>query len=88
MTTGRINQVAFLRDVGTAWPSTCRVSGEEVTTVHERRPRLGTKCVATEGQGPGPRTRKTFRIRKHDRAPMDRCGRTVLRGHARDTGHD
>ncbi|PPS07754.1 hypothetical protein GOBAR_AA12886 [Gossypium barbadense] len=30
-----INQVAFLRDVGTAWPSTCPVSYEEVITEHE-----------------------------------------------------
>ncbi len=48
MTTGRINQVAFLRDVGTAWPSTCPVSYEEVITEHEHRPCQETKCIGIE----------------------------------------
>ena len=48
MTTGRINQVAFLRDVGTAWPSTCPVSYEEVITEHEHRTCQETKCIGIE----------------------------------------
>lgn len=60
MTTGRINQVAFLRDVGTAWPSTCRVSNEEVITERERRPCQETKCIGIERQGPEPYTQKYF----------------------------
>lgn len=50
MTTGRINQVAFLRDVGTAWHSTRRRIGGEAKTVHEHRACRETKCLkGTDG---------------------------------------
>lgn len=45
MTTGRINQVAFLRDVGTAWHSTRRRIGGEAKTGHEHRACQETKCL-------------------------------------------
>ena len=54
MTTGRINQVAFLRDVGTAWSSTHRRVGGEAKTGHERRSSRGTKCIASDEQGRDP----------------------------------
>ncbi|KAH1113908.1 hypothetical protein J1N35_007286 [Gossypium stocksii] len=41
MTIGRINQVAFLYDVGTVWPSTCHVNNEEVITEHEHPSNTG-----------------------------------------------
>lgn len=50
MTTGRINQVAFLRDVGTAWHSTRRRIGGEAKTGHEHRACRETKCLkGTDG---------------------------------------
>ena len=48
MTTGRINQVAFLRDVDTAWLSTCHMSNEEAITEHEHHPCQETKCIGIE----------------------------------------
>ena len=54
MTTGRINQVAFLRDVGTAWASTSRAGNEESKTMHERRTYRGTKRIAPNERVHGP----------------------------------
>ena len=52
MTTGRINQVAFLRDDGAAWPSTRLAGGEEVTTEHEHRPCQNAQATRDEGLNP------------------------------------
>lgn len=68
MTTGRINQVAFLRDVGTAWTSTHRRIGGEW-------PGRGSSIVRVEGQDAyegrtdrRPPAHETFRIREHGRS--------------------
>ncbi|PPR88584.1 hypothetical protein GOBAR_AA32097 [Gossypium barbadense] len=64
MTTGRINQVAFVRDFGTAWLSTCCVSNEEVIAEHEHRSCQETKCIGIERQGPKPYSQKYFQRSK------------------------
>ena len=87
MTTGRINQVAFLRDVGTAPRSTRRPcgarGGDGARASFDSRDEM--RC--TGRWGPGPLARGTFRIREHDRAPVLRGSPSGLRGHDRDTGH-
>ncbi|PPR81084.1 hypothetical protein GOBAR_AA39628 [Gossypium barbadense] len=62
MTTGRINQVAFLRDVGTAWPSTCPVSYEEVITEHEH-PRSSTSAPTRPRRFKGAHSGHKARLR-------------------------
>lgn len=75
MTTGRINQVAFLRDVRPVRSSSHHLGGGEAVTGRDRRSCRGTKCETFERSGSGPYAHEIFRIRKHDRAPMPRCGR-------------
>ena len=77
MTTGRINQVAFLRDVRPAWSSTHCLDRGEAATGREHRSRRGTKCTSLERSGPRPYAHEIFRIRKHDRASMHRRCRIV-----------
>ena len=79
MTTGRINQVAFLRDVGTAWRS--------------GRPRRGASVVRVEGRNAWHRTNGAETPRPgnvpHPRARPSTCAPMQphrIRGHARDTG--
>ncbi|KAK8474082.1 hypothetical protein V6N13_135799 [Hibiscus sabdariffa] len=72
MTTGRINQVAFLRDVRPAWSSTHYLGRGEAITRREHRSCRGTKCTSYERTGPRPYAHEIFRIRKHDRASMHR----------------
>ncbi|KAK8496370.1 hypothetical protein V6N13_030343 [Hibiscus sabdariffa] len=77
MTTGRINQVAFLRDVRPAWSSTHYLGRGEAITRREHRSCRGTKCTSYERTGPRPYAHKIFRIRKHDRASMHRRSRIM-----------
>ncbi|KAK8590390.1 hypothetical protein V6N13_057283 [Hibiscus sabdariffa] len=72
MTTGRINQVAFLRDVRLAWSSTHYIGRGEAIMRREHRSCQGTKCTSYERTGPRPYAHEIFRIRKHDRASMHR----------------
>ncbi|PPR91249.1 hypothetical protein GOBAR_AA29430 [Gossypium barbadense] len=50
----------FLRDVDTAWLSTCHMSNEEAITEHEHHPCQETKCIGIERQGPKPYSEKYF----------------------------
>ncbi|KAK8531586.1 hypothetical protein V6N13_099084 [Hibiscus sabdariffa] len=77
MTTGRINQVAFLRDVRPAWSSTHYLGRGEAITRREHRSCRGTKCTSYERTGPRPYAHEIFRIRKHDRASMHRRSRIM-----------
>ncbi|KAK8547760.1 hypothetical protein V6N13_027373 [Hibiscus sabdariffa] len=77
MTTGRINQVAFLRDVRPAWSSTHYLGRGEAITGREHRSCRGTKCTSYERTGPRPYAHEIFRIRKHDRASMHRRSRIM-----------
>ncbi|KAK8660450.1 hypothetical protein V6N13_051376 [Hibiscus sabdariffa] len=77
MTTGRINQVALLRDIRPAWSSTHYLGRGEAITGRKRRSCRGTKCKSYERKGPRPYSHEIFRIRKHDRALMHRRSRTM-----------
>ncbi|KAK8659437.1 hypothetical protein V6N13_029638 [Hibiscus sabdariffa] len=77
MTTGRINQVAFLRDVRPAWSSTHYLGRGEAITGREHRSCRVTKCTSYERPGPRPYAHEIFRIRKHDRASMRRRSRIM-----------
>ncbi|KAK9032004.1 hypothetical protein V6N11_056289 [Hibiscus sabdariffa] len=77
MTTGRINQVALLRDVRLAWSSTHYLGRGEAITRRGHRSCRGTKCTGYERTGPRPYAHEIFRIRKHDRASMHRCSRIM-----------
>ncbi|KAK8634923.1 hypothetical protein V6N13_022803 [Hibiscus sabdariffa] len=77
MTTGRINQVAFLRDVRPACSSTHYLGRGEAITGQDHRSCRGTKCTSYERPGPRPYAHEIFRIQKHDRASMHRCGRIM-----------
>ncbi|KAK8529017.1 hypothetical protein V6N13_018158 [Hibiscus sabdariffa] len=74
---GRINQVAFLRDVRPAWSSTHYLGRGEAITRREHRSCRGTKCTSYERTGPRPYAHEIFRIRKHDRASMHRRSRIM-----------
>ncbi|KAK8590510.1 hypothetical protein V6N13_057403 [Hibiscus sabdariffa] len=74
---GRINQVAFLRDVRLAWSSTYYLGRGEAITRREHRSCRGTKCTSYERTGPRPYAQEIFRIRKHDRASMHRRSRIM-----------
>ncbi|KAK8475622.1 hypothetical protein V6N13_046394 [Hibiscus sabdariffa] len=54
MTTGRINQVAFLRDVRPAWSSTHYLGRGEAITRREHRSCRGQNAQATSEQGLDP----------------------------------
>ncbi|KAK8521522.1 hypothetical protein V6N13_025160 [Hibiscus sabdariffa] len=84
----RINQVAFLRDVRTAWSSTHYLGRGEAITRREHRSCRGTKCTSYERTGPRPYAHEIFRIRKHDRASMHRRSRIMSIDTLGDTGHD
>ncbi|KAK8616739.1 hypothetical protein V6N13_116709 [Hibiscus sabdariffa] len=77
MTTGRINQVAFLRDVRPACSSTYYLGRGEAITGQDHRSCRGTKCTSYERPGPRPYAHEIFRIQKHDRASMHRRGRIM-----------
>ncbi|KAK8616697.1 hypothetical protein V6N13_116667 [Hibiscus sabdariffa] len=77
MTTGRINQVAFLRDVRPACSSTHYLGRGEAITGQDHRSCRGKKCTSYERPGPRPYAREIFRIQKHDRASMHRCRRIM-----------
>ncbi|KAK8634490.1 hypothetical protein V6N13_022371 [Hibiscus sabdariffa] len=77
MTTGRINQVAFLRDVRPACSSTHYLGRGEAITGQDHRSCRGTKCTSYERPGPRPYAHEIFRIQKHDRASMHRRGRIM-----------
>ncbi|KAK8684338.1 hypothetical protein V6N13_040368 [Hibiscus sabdariffa] len=70
MTTGRINQVAFLRDVHLAWSSTHYLGRGEAITGQEHRSCRGTKCRSYERTRPRPYAHEIFRIRKNDQASI------------------
>ncbi|KAK8670537.1 hypothetical protein V6N13_037155 [Hibiscus sabdariffa] len=77
MTTGRINQVAFLRDVRPACSSKHNLGRGEAITGQDHRSCQGTKCTSYEGPGPRPYAHEIYRIQKHDRASMHRRGRIM-----------
>ncbi|KAK8557822.1 hypothetical protein V6N12_010046 [Hibiscus sabdariffa] len=77
MTTGRINQVAFLRDVRPVCSSTHYLGRGEAITGRDHRSCRGTKCTSYERPGPRPYAHEIFRIQKHDRASMHRRGRIM-----------
>ncbi|KAK8666928.1 hypothetical protein V6N13_007080 [Hibiscus sabdariffa] len=77
MTTGRINQVAFLRDVRPACSSTHNLGRGEAITGQDHRSCRGTKCTSYERPGPRPYAHEIFRIQKHDRASVHRRGRIM-----------
>ncbi|KAK8634703.1 hypothetical protein V6N13_022671 [Hibiscus sabdariffa] len=77
MTTGRINQVAFLRDVRPACSSMHYLGRGEAITGQDHRSCRGTKCTSYERPGPRPYAHEIFRIQKHDRASMHRRGRIM-----------
>ncbi|KAK8640466.1 hypothetical protein V6N13_008219 [Hibiscus sabdariffa] len=77
MTTGRINQVAFLRDVRPACSSTHYLGRGEAITGWDHRSCRGTKCTSYERQGPRPYAHEIFCIQKNDRASMHRRGRIM-----------
>ncbi|KAK8616751.1 hypothetical protein V6N13_116721 [Hibiscus sabdariffa] len=77
MTTGRINQVAFLRDVRHACSSTHYLGRGEAITGQDHRSCRGTKCTSYERPGPRPYAHEIFRIQKNDRASMHRRGRIM-----------
>ncbi|KAK8670580.1 hypothetical protein V6N13_037198 [Hibiscus sabdariffa] len=54
MTTGRINQVAFLRDVRPACSSTHNLGRGEAITGQDHRSCQGTKCTSYERPGLDP----------------------------------
>ncbi|KAK8632062.1 hypothetical protein V6N13_028854 [Hibiscus sabdariffa] len=74
---GRINQVAFLRDVRPACSSTHYLGRGEAITGQDHRSCRGTKCTSYERPGPRPYAHEIFRIQKHDRASMHRRGRIM-----------
>ncbi|KAK8701105.1 hypothetical protein V6N13_019495 [Hibiscus sabdariffa] len=67
---GRINQVAFLRDVRPACSSTHYLGRGEAITGQDHRSCRGTKCTSYERPGPRPYAHEIYRIQKHDRASM------------------
>ncbi|KAK8660431.1 hypothetical protein V6N13_051357 [Hibiscus sabdariffa] len=77
MTTGRINQVALLRNVRLAWSSTHYLGRGEAITGREHRSCRGTKCKSYERAGPRPYVHEIFHIRMHDRASMYRRSRIM-----------
>ncbi|KAK8616947.1 hypothetical protein V6N13_116917 [Hibiscus sabdariffa] len=82
MTTGRINQVAFLRDVRPACSSTHYLGRGEAITGQDHRSCRGTKCTSYERPGPRPYAHEIYRIQKHDRASMHRRGRICRSTHS------
>ncbi|KAK8610532.1 hypothetical protein V6N13_081688 [Hibiscus sabdariffa] len=78
MTTGTINQVAFLRDVHPAWCSTHYLGRGEVITGREHRSCRGTKCTSYERPRPRPYAYKIFHIQQNDKASMHRHVRIML----------
>ena len=88
MTTGRINQVAFHLDVGTAWASTHREGSGESKTGHERRTCPGTKPNRNNRTGTWPRAHKAFRIRKRRSSTRAPRWPHRIRGHAWNAGHE
>ncbi|KAK8499673.1 hypothetical protein V6N13_003192 [Hibiscus sabdariffa] len=84
MTTGRINQVAFLRDVRPAWSSTHYLGRGEAITRREHRSCRGTKCTSYERTGPRPYAHEIFRIRKH---VEHRCTDVVESCRSTHSGH-
>ncbi|KAK8617029.1 hypothetical protein V6N13_116999 [Hibiscus sabdariffa] len=77
MTSGRINQVAFLRDVRPACSSTHYLGRGEAIMGQDHRSCRGTKCTSYERPGPRPYAHEIYRIQKHDRASMHRRGRIM-----------
>ncbi|KAK8621584.1 hypothetical protein V6N13_081017 [Hibiscus sabdariffa] len=77
MTTGRINQVAFFRDVRPACSSTHYLRRGEAITGQDHRSCRATKCTSYERPGPRPYAHEIYRIQKHDRASMHRRGRIM-----------
>ncbi|KAK8684290.1 hypothetical protein V6N13_040320 [Hibiscus sabdariffa] len=77
MTTGRNNQVAFLRDVRPTWSSTHYLGRREALMGREHHSCRGTKCRSYERTRPRPYAHEIFRIRKNDRASMHRHSRIM-----------
>ncbi|KAK8621613.1 hypothetical protein V6N13_081046 [Hibiscus sabdariffa] len=75
---GRINQVAFLRDVRPACSSTHYLGRGEAITGQDHRSCRGTKYTSYERPGPRPYADEIYRIQKHDRASMHRRARIML----------
>ncbi|KAK8684334.1 hypothetical protein V6N13_040364 [Hibiscus sabdariffa] len=87
MTTGRINQVAFLRDVRLAWSSTHYLGRGEAITGREHCLCRGTKCRSYERTRPRPYAHEIFRTQHRIAiAPLGldgQKGRTLKRSAAR-----
>ncbi|KAK8621537.1 hypothetical protein V6N13_080970 [Hibiscus sabdariffa] len=91
MTTGRINQVAFLRDVRPACSSTHYLGRGEAITGQDHRSCRGKKCTSYERPRPrpysGPKVRDLLHpnVRSSTDAPTwsNHADR-----HTRDTEHD
>ncbi|KAK8640496.1 hypothetical protein V6N13_008249 [Hibiscus sabdariffa] len=60
MTTGKINQVAFLRDVRPAWSSTHYLARGEAITGRDHRSCRGTNAQATSDRGLDPTLTRFF----------------------------
>ncbi|KAK8634797.1 hypothetical protein V6N13_022678 [Hibiscus sabdariffa] len=88
MTTGRINQVAFLRDVRPACSSTHYLGRGEAITGQDHRSCRGTKCTSYERPGPRPYAYEIFRIQKHDREFDAPTWSNHADRHTRDIEHD